>query len=78
MAAETQKNKKFRSKPNAEQTPDKEQPEYGRAVIGIGASAGGLEFLSELFANITLKTLCERGQTMGVKRQQDHRFNYFI
>ena len=36
------------------------------------------EKLHELFSGITLKTLCDRGQAMGVKRQQDHRFNYFI
>jgi len=36
------------------------------------------QLLHELFDSISLQTLCERGQTMGVKRQQDHRFNYFI
>jgi DNA-binding IscR family transcriptional regulator len=34
--------------------------------------------LDEFLASITLKTLCERGQTMGVKREQDHRFIYYI
>jgi Rrf2 family transcriptional regulator, iron-sulfur cluster assembly transcription factor len=34
--------------------------------------------LNELFTSITLKTLCEKGQAMGVKREQDHRFVYFI
>ena len=34
--------------------------------------------LNEFFASITLKTLCEKGQAMGVKREQDHRFVYFI
>lgn len=34
--------------------------------------------LNELFASITLKTLCERGQAMGIKKEQDHRFMYFI
>lgn len=34
--------------------------------------------LNELLASMTLKTLCERGQAMGVKREQDHRFVYFI
>ena len=34
--------------------------------------------LNEFFASMTLKTLCERGQAMGVKREQDHRFVYFI
>ena len=34
--------------------------------------------LNEYFASLTLKNLCERGQAMGVKREQDHRFVYFI
>lgn len=34
--------------------------------------------LKESLAAITIKTLCERGQTMGVKREQDHRFLYYI
>src|SRR5512136_1688859 len=28
--------------------------------------------LNEFFAQLTLKTLCERGQSMGIKREQDH------
>jgi Rrf2 family protein len=34
--------------------------------------------LNELFTSITLKTLCERGESLGIKREQDHRFMYFI
>jgi Rrf2 family protein len=34
--------------------------------------------LNEYFAQLTLKTLCERGQSMGIKREQDHRFTYYI
>jgi Rrf2 family protein len=34
--------------------------------------------LNDYFASLTLKNLCERGQAMGVKREQDHRFTYFI
>ena len=34
--------------------------------------------LNEYFASITLKTLCEKGQIMGIKKEQDHRFMYFI
>jgi Rrf2 family protein len=34
--------------------------------------------LDEFFATITLKSLCERGQEIGVKREQDHRFVYYI
>jgi Rrf2 family protein len=34
--------------------------------------------LDELFSTITLKTLCERGESIGVKKEQDHRFIYYI
>ena len=34
--------------------------------------------LNEYFATLTLKTLCERGQALGIKREQDHRFMYYI
>lgn len=34
--------------------------------------------LNDYFTSLTLKNLCERGQAMGVKREQDHRFIYFI
>jgi Rrf2 family transcriptional regulator, iron-sulfur cluster assembly transcription factor len=34
--------------------------------------------LNDYFSSLTLKNLCERGQAMGVKREQDHRFTYFI
>lgn len=34
--------------------------------------------LDEFFNEITLKTLCEKGQTMGIKKEEDHRFTYYI
>lgn len=34
--------------------------------------------LGGLFSGITLQTLCERGQAMGIKREEDHRFMYYI
>jgi Rrf2 family protein len=34
--------------------------------------------LNEYLATISLKDLCERGSKMGVKREQDHRFVYYI
>ncbi len=36
------------------------------------------EKLNEYFSQVTLKTLCERGQSMGIKKEQDHRFTYYI
>ena len=34
--------------------------------------------LEEYFSTITLKTLCDQGQQLGIKREQDHRFMYYI
>lgn len=34
--------------------------------------------LVDYFSAITVKDLCERGQAKGIKREQDHRFMYFI
>jgi Rrf2 family protein len=34
--------------------------------------------LDEYFVSVTLKTLCDRAQEMGIKREQDHRFVYYI
>lgn len=34
--------------------------------------------LNDYFSTLTLKTLCEKGQAMGLKREQDHRFMYYI
>lgn len=36
------------------------------------------ERLMAYFSSMTIKHLCERGQAMGIKREQDHRFMYFI
>ena len=34
--------------------------------------------LNGLFSGITLQELCERGQAMGIKKEQEHRFMYYI
>lgn len=36
------------------------------------------ERLLAYFSSITIKDLCDRGQQLGIKREQDHRFMYFI
>ena len=36
------------------------------------------EILNAFFTDITLKTLCERGQKMGMKRESNHKFMYYI
>lgn len=34
--------------------------------------------LAGYFSSLTLQDLCDRGQSMGVKKEQDHRFVYYI
>lgn len=34
--------------------------------------------LDNLFSGITLQNLCERGQALGIKREIEHRFMYYI
>lgn len=36
------------------------------------------EKMNGYFAQTTLKTLCEKGQAMGIKKEPDHRFEYHI
>src|SRR6185369_2337088 len=33
--------------------------------------------LNTLFSGMTIQTLCQRGQEMGIKKEQDHRFMYY-
>ncbi len=34
--------------------------------------------LNEYFSQLTLQSLCERGQALGIRREQDHRYTYCI
>lgn len=34
--------------------------------------------LNSYFSGVTLQNLCERGAAMGIKREEDHRFMYYI
>lgn len=40
--------------------------------------AEAADALRNLFGNITLETLCQRGADMGLKKDQDYRFMYYI
>ena len=42
----------------------------------VWEEAGNL--LSAYFGGMTLQQLCERGQAMGVKKEEDNRFMYYI
>ena len=42
----------------------------------IWEEAGNL--LNNYFGSLTLQNLCERGQAMGIKKEEDHRFMYYI
>ena len=62
---------------NLKKKKKKECPSNGNCVTQI-VWQDATDRLNEYFASITLKSLCEKGQAMGVKREQDHRFVYFI
>lgn len=34
--------------------------------------------INRLFSDMTLQTLCQKGLDMGIKKEQDHRFMYYI
>jgi len=52
-------------------------PFEGQCVTqSVWADASSL--LNELFGGITLQTLCERGVALGIKKEQEHRFMYYI
>lgn len=36
------------------------------------------QILGDYFQNLSLKTLCDQAQEMGIKKELDHRFMYFI
>ena len=36
------------------------------------------DLLNDLFSNMTLQTLCDRGHELGITKEQDHRFMYYI
>lgn len=38
----------------------------------------GSRILGEYFASISLKDLCDQGQQLGLEKELDHRFMYFI
>ena len=55
----------------------KECPSNGNCVTQL-VWQEATDRLNDYFDSITLKTLCEKGQALGVKREQDHRFVYYI
>jgi hypothetical protein len=34
--------------------------------------------LNQLFGNMTLQTLCQRGQDLGIKKEMDPKIMYYI
>ena len=52
--------------------------EHGAHCITQPLWAEASRLLGEYFQSITLKTLCERAKEMGLEKELDHRFMYFI
>ncbi len=63
---------------NAKKKKKKEDCHFDGSCVTQTVWQEASEKLNELFSAMTLKTLCERGQSLGVKREQDHRFTYYI
>jgi Rrf2 family transcriptional regulator, iron-sulfur cluster assembly transcription factor len=63
---------------NAKKKKKKEDCHFDGSCVTQTVWQEASEKLNDLFSAMTLKTLCERGQTLGVKREQDHRFTYYI
>ncbi len=60
---------------------DSEAPphcEFDNQCITQHIWAESSEILGKYFASISLKDLCDRGQEMGLEKELDHRFMYFI
>ncbi|MDT8418808.1 MAG: Rrf2 family transcriptional regulator [Desulfuromonadales bacterium] len=55
-----------------------ESCEHGAHCITQPLWAEGSRILGEYFRGITLKTLCDRAKEMGLEKELDHRFMYFI
>jgi len=52
--------------------------EFDNQCLTKNIWAEGSRILGEYFGSISLKDLCEQGQEMGLEKELDHRFMYFI
>jgi Rrf2 family iron-sulfur cluster assembly transcriptional regulator len=57
---------------------EKESCEFNGSCVTQPVWAEASNLLNEFFSGITLKTLCERGMEIGLKRESRHKFMYYI
>lgn len=52
--------------------------EYGNSCVTQSLWAEASKLLGDYFASISLKDLCKKGKDIGLEKELDHRFMYFI
>lgn len=52
--------------------------EFGNSCVTTSLWAEASKLLGDYFASISLKDLCQRGKDLGLEKELDHRFMYFI
>lgn len=52
--------------------------EFDNQCVTQNIWAEGSKILGDYFDSITLKDMCDKGQQMGLEKELDHRFMYFI
>ena len=57
---------------------DSQLCEFDNKCITQGIWAEGSRILGDYFDSITLKDLCDKGEKLGLEKELDHRFMYFI
>jgi Rrf2 family iron-sulfur cluster assembly transcriptional regulator len=57
---------------------EEERCEFNGSCVTQEVWAEASNLLNEFFSCITLKTLCERGREVGLKRESSHKFMYYI
>ncbi len=65
-------------KPKTETEAEDTCCEFGNSCVTQILWAEASKKLSDYFGSITLKDLCHRGKELGLEKELDHRFMYFI
>lgn len=65
-------------KPTAEDEASQAACEFNNRCVTQHIWAGASKILGDYFQNLSLRNLCEHAEEMGMKKELDHRFMYFI
>jgi Rrf2 family protein len=65
-------------KAEANDAPTDPECEFSNQCVTQHLWATASKILGDYFAHLSLKNLCDQAQEMGIKKELDHRFMYFI